>query len=72
MTYFNLELHGEHLRVEWNKQATFNIQDFIAKDNCRGKWVDVSCFTQYGIRSELEAEVAATEWILTNLMELRA
>tara|TARA_R110001592_G_scaffold180413_1_gene422730 strand:- start:1004 stop:1207 length:204 start_codon:yes stop_codon:yes gene_type:complete len=67
MTYFSLELWGENLRVEWNGQATFNIQDFIA-----GKWVDVDCFTQYDVRSEFEAKEVATDWILTNLMELRA
>jgi hypothetical protein len=50
MTYWELEHNGEHVRIEWNNGATFNLQTPIG-----GQWVDYHCFTCYGIETEREA-----------------
>jgi hypothetical protein len=36
--------NGDHIRIEWNGAATFNLQTPIG-----GEWVDYECFTIYGI-----------------------
>jgi hypothetical protein len=64
MKYFELEMHGDHMRVEWNEKATFNIQTPVG-----GQWVDFNCFTCYGIDSEHEALETAYEWINQNIFE---
>jgi hypothetical protein len=61
MTYWELEHNGEHIRIEWNNNATFNLQTPIG-----GQWVDYHCFTCYGIETEQEA----LELALDTLSEL--
>ncbi len=60
MYHLELEYHGEHIRIEWNGQATFNFQTPIG-----GEWVDYHCFTCYGIEEEREAFDYATEILNT-------
>jgi hypothetical protein len=50
MTYFELEHNGEHIRVEWNGKANFNLQTSVG-----GSWVDYHCFTNYEVETEQEA-----------------
>ena len=65
MKHWELEIHGEHIRAEWNEAATFNMQrrDFV------GNWVDYHCFTVYGIESEQEALECVLEMIQEQLSE---
>jgi len=64
MEHLEIELHGEHMRIEWNGQATFNIQTPIG-----GQWVDFESFTCYGIDTAQEAFECAYEWINANVFE---
>lgn len=64
MEYFEIEHHDEHLRIEWNGKATFNIQCPVG-----GQWVDFECFTCYGIESAQEAFECAFEWVNQNILE---
>ena len=50
MKYWEVEHKGEHIRIEWNESATFNLQSSIG-----GQWVDDHCFTCYNINTEQEA-----------------
>lgn len=64
MEYFEIEHNDEHLRIEWNGKATFNIQCPVG-----GQWVDFECFTCYGIDSAQEAFECAFDWINENIFE---
>lgn len=64
MEYFELEMQGEYLRVEWNGKGTFNIQFPIG-----GQWVDCECFTNYEVDTTQEALECAVEWINQNIFE---
>ena len=64
MHYLEILHNDDHLRIEWNGSATFNIQIPVG-----GQWVDVECFTCYGIESEHEAFEYALEWINENMNE---
>ena len=50
MKYWEVEINGDHLRIEWNESDIFNIQIPI-----QGEWVDVHSYTLYNIHSEEEA-----------------
>ena len=56
MKHWEVEHNEQHLRIEWNESATFNLQTPIG-----GQWVDYHCFTCYGIDSEQEALEHAME-----------
>jgi len=56
MKHWEIEHNGEHIRIEWNESATFNLQTAIG-----GEWVDYHCFTCYGIETEQEALECAME-----------
>ena len=60
MKHWELEHNGEHIRIEWNESATFNLQTPIG-----GEWVDYHCFTCYGIDTEQEALEHAYEMLET-------
>tara|TARA_R100000781_G_scaffold2415_1_gene3937 strand:+ start:289 stop:543 length:255 start_codon:yes stop_codon:yes gene_type:complete len=47
---------GEPVRIEWNGQATFNLQSRIY-----GEWTDYHCFTCYGINDDVTALSFALE-----------
>lgn len=64
MHYLEVEFQENHLRIEWNGSATFNIQVPIG-----GQWVDTECFTCYGIESEHEAFEYALDWMTKNMIE---
>jgi hypothetical protein len=64
MTHLEIEHNGEHLRIEWNGKATFNLQTPIG-----GQWVDYHCFTCYGIDNEQEALEYAYE-VLNEMEEV--
>jgi hypothetical protein len=64
MTHLEIEHNGEHLRIEWNGKATFNLQTPIG-----GQWVDYHCFTCYGIDTEQEALEYAYE-VLNEMEEV--
>jgi len=66
MQYFELEMHGDYLRVEWNGKASFNIQEPVG-----GQWVDFDCFTCYGIENAQDALDCAYEWINENIFEFQ-
>jgi hypothetical protein len=66
MQHWELEFCGQHLRIEWNGKATFNIQAPIG-----GYWLDIECFTNYeceGAKS-YEALGYAIEWMNENMTE---
>jgi hypothetical protein len=50
MKHWELEHNGEHIRIECNESATFNLQKPIG-----GEWVDYHCFNCYCIDTEHEA-----------------
>ena len=50
MKHWEIEHNGEHIHIEWNESATFNLQTVIG-----GNWVDYHCFTCYGIDTEQDA-----------------
>ena len=50
MKHWEIEHLGELIRIEWNNQATFNLQTPVG-----GQWVDYHCFTCYNIDSDQEA-----------------
>ena len=56
MKHWEIEHNGEHIRIEWNESATFNLQAPMG-----GKWVDYHCFTCYGIDTEQDALENAME-----------
>lgn len=56
MKHWEVEHNDQHLRIEWNESATFNLQTPVG-----GQWVDYHCFTCYGIDSEQEALEHAME-----------
>ena len=56
MKHWEIEHNGEHIRIEWNEAATFNLQTPIG-----GLWVDYHCFTCYGVETEQEALECAVE-----------
>tara|TARA_R110000744_G_C19054040_1_gene528182 strand:+ start:243 stop:437 length:195 start_codon:yes stop_codon:yes gene_type:complete len=56
MKYWEIEHNDQHLRIKWNKSATFNLQTSIG-----GQWVDYHCFTCYGIDNDQEALEHAME-----------
>jgi hypothetical protein len=58
MKYWEIEHNGEHIRIEWNESATFNLQTSIG-----GQWVDYECFTCYGLDNEQEALEHAHEYL---------
>ena len=58
MKYWEVEIDGNHLRIEWNESSTFNIQIPV-----QGQWVDIHCFTNYNIDSDWEAYEHAIEVI---------
>ena len=58
LKYWEVEHNGDHLRIEWNESATFNLQTPIG-----GQWVDYDCFTCYGIESEQAALEHAMEYL---------
>lgn len=60
MKHWELEHNGEHIRIEWNESATFNLQTPVG-----GEWVDYHCFTCYGIDTEQEALEHAYEMLET-------
>jgi len=60
MQHWELEHEGDHLRIEWNEESTFNIQCPIG-----GQWVDIYSFTCYGIETAQEALEQAHE-VLTS------
>ena len=65
MHYIEVEhLDGNHYRISWNGSATFNIQIPIG-----GEWVDIECFTCYGIDDKQEAFEYALDWMLINICE---
>jgi len=66
MEYFEMEMHGDHLRVKWNGKATFNIQHTVG-----GQWVDFDCFTCYGIENSHDAIECAHDWINENIFEFQ-
>jgi len=50
------------VRFEWHGGATFNVYE----QNSVGEWIEVNCFTQYGIDTVSDAEEACYEWIIEN------
>ncbi len=56
MKHWEVEHNDQHLRIEWNESATFNLQTPVG-----GQWVDYHCFTCYGIDNEQEALEHAME-----------
>lgn len=65
MEYLEVEhLDGNHYRIEWNGSATFNIQIPVG-----GRWVDIECFTCYGLENRHEAMEYALDWMLMNICE---
>lgn len=64
MFYMEVEFYGDHLRIEWNGSATFNIQVPIG-----GEWVDVECFTCYDVDNQNDAFNYALDWMNENMME---
>lgn len=64
MYYMETEFEGNHLRIEWNGVATFNIQTAVG-----GQWVDIECFTCYGIDDDHEAFGYALDWMHENMSE---
>lgn len=49
-------------RFEWHGGATFNVYE----QNNDGEWIEVNCFTQYGIDTVSDAEEACYDWIIEN------
>ena len=64
MHYLETQHDDCEIRIEWNGSATFNIQIPVG-----GQWVDIECFTCYGIDNEHEAFEYALEWINENMRE---
>jgi len=56
MKHWEVEHNDQHLRIQWNESATFNLQTPIG-----GQWVDYHCFTCYDINSDQEALEHAME-----------
>ena len=64
MFYMEVDFYGDHLRIEWNGSATFNIQVPIG-----GQWVDVECFTCYDVDNQNDAFNYSLDWMNENMME---
>ena len=64
MNYMEVDFYGDHLRIEWNGKATFNIQVPVG-----GQWVDMECFTNYEVETADEAFNYALDWMNENMME---
>jgi len=56
MKHWEVEHAGNHLRIEWNGSATFNLQMPIG-----GQWVDYHSFTTYNIDNDQDALENAIE-----------
>lgn len=65
MKYWDITDHEGEARIEWNESSTFNLQIPVG-----GQWVDIECFTIYGLNDEHEAYTAAMEWYIEHTFEI--